>query len=280
MPHLLPRAKALYNHRSHAAAGSLVDDYLRALLPHVEVRDTPDRRLGVDDIIPFAGGTNRGAYFNFMHWDSDWTMARRRGPRTTVATIRLACCSRLELAAALRMLRQQPPELGKQVDCCSRACAPTPAAQFPDAAGFQMWCLTTAPQPQARGEGNMFFLRSPEVHASEQPTAWQFPGEGAGGYRKTLNNGVWHQLQVLKAYATLADARLRWDYLALREGECAVFSKRTTHMTNIQVGEVVWRPVRRGPPKVLASLDHCVPLQAAPISWHRSRNVPLLISPP
>ena len=131
------------------------------------------------------------------------------------------------------MLRQQPPELGKQVDCCSRACAPTPAAQFPDAAGFQMWCLTTAPQPQARGEGNMFFLRSPEVHASEQPTAWQFPGEGAGGYRKTLNNGVWHQLQVLKAYATLADARLHWDYLALREGECAVFSKRTTHMLNI-----------------------------------------------
>ena len=143
-----------------------------------------------------------------------------------------------------------------------------------------MWCLTTAPQPQARGEGNMFFLRSPEVHASEQPSSWQFPGEGAGGYRKTLNNGVWHQLQVLKAYATLADARLRWDYLALREGECAVFSKRTTHMTNIQVGEVVWRPVRRGLPKVLASLDHCVPLQAAPISWHRPRNVPLLISPP
>ena len=86
VPHLLPRAKALYSHRSHAAAGSLVDDYLRALLPHVEVRDTPGRRLGVDDIIPFAAGTNRGAYFNFMHWDSDWTMARRRGPRTTVAT--------------------------------------------------------------------------------------------------------------------------------------------------------------------------------------------------
>ena len=83
VPHLLPRAKALYSHRSHAAAGSLVDDYLRALLPHVEVRDTPGRRLGVDDIIPFSAGTNRGAYFNFMHWDSDWTMARRHGPRTT-----------------------------------------------------------------------------------------------------------------------------------------------------------------------------------------------------
>lgn len=155
---------------------------------------------------------------------------------------------------------------------------PILAAQFPDAAGFQMWCLTTAPQPQARGEGNMFLLRSPEVHASEQPSAWHFPGEGAGGYRKVLNNGMWYENQVLKAYATLADARFRWDYLALREGECAIFSKRTTHMPNPLVGEAAaLRPVRRCSaslpgasasarlcrrlPKVLASLGQ---LRAAP----------------
>jgi len=280
VPHLLPRAKALYSHRSHAAAGSLVDDYLRALLPHVEVRDTPGRRLGVDDIIPFSAGTNRGAYFNFMHWDSDWTMARRRRRCTTVATTRGSAQS-----AARAVMR---PELAAALSC-SRPCAPTLAAQFPDAAGFQMWCLTTAPQPQARGEGNMFLLRSPEVHASEQPSAWHFPGEGAGGYRKMLNNGVWHQFQVLKAYATLANARFRWDYLALREGECAIFSKRTTHMPNPLVGEAAWRPVRRcsaslpgasasaiicsaGCPKCWQALANCVPLQTAPTSRHRPRN--------
>ena len=45
----------------------------------------------------------------------------------------------------------------------------------------------------------MFLLRSPEVHASEQPSAWHFLGEGAGGYRKVLNNGMGYQPQVLKA---------------------------------------------------------------------------------
>ena len=59
----------LHNTRRRDHARSAIDALLLDIIPHVKLGD---RKIGLDDLYYFSLVLDRGAYFPFIHWDTDW----------------------------------------------------------------------------------------------------------------------------------------------------------------------------------------------------------------
>ena len=104
-------------------------------------------------------------------------------------------------------------------------------SMFPDTAGFNLWYLIDEPPPHLHGRGNMFMATTPELLPTDPPQRWDL--SSPQGVVKRLHIGLSDgPIFPLNAYSSIEQAKLNFQYLAMRSGECLIFSKRTLHMSD------------------------------------------------
>lgn len=97
--------------------------------------------------------------------------------------------------------------------------------QFPGVAGFQIWFLVH----NIADEGNMFLISTPELHSDDPPM--KFVATKDGGMQKQFHDKSKHECP-LKRFKSIADARLKFQYLDLKPGDCLIMCKRQLHMSD------------------------------------------------